>query len=44
MIQEIHSITPHIDFEHIKGKGNGAADSLSKLRCSGLHKDNYPQK
>ena len=26
--QEIHSITPHIEFEHIKGKENVLADSL----------------
>ena len=41
--QEIHSITPHIDFEHIKGKENVLADSLSRLRCLGLHEDNNPE-
>ena len=43
--QEIYSITPHIDFEHIKGKGkeNVLADNLSRLRCLGLHEDNDPE-
>ena len=28
-LQEIHAITPHIDFEHIMGKENMPADILS---------------
>ena len=42
--QEIHSITPHIEFKYIKGKENVLADSLSRLRCLGLHDDNDPKK
>ena len=38
--QEIHAITPHIEFKHIKGKENILADSLSRLRHLGLHDDN----
>ena len=41
--QEIHVITPHIEFEHIKGKNNVLADSLSWLRCLDLHDDNDPE-
>ena len=41
--QEMHAITPHIEFKHIKGKENGLADSLSRLRCLGLHNDNDPK-
>ena len=33
-------VTPHIGFKHIKGKENELADSLSRLRCLGLHNDN----
>ena len=40
---EIHSITPHIEFEHIKRKKNVLAESLSRLRCVGLHDDNDPE-
>ena len=36
----MHAITPHIEFEHIKGKENVLADSLSRLRHFGLHDDN----
>ena len=38
--QEFHSITAHIEFEHIKGKENVLVDSFSRLRCPGLHNDN----
>ena len=38
--QEMHAITPHIVFEHIKGKNNVLADSLWWLRCLGLQVDN----
>ena len=41
--QEIHSISPHIEFEHNKGKENVLADSLSRFRCLGLHEDNDPE-
>ena len=41
--QESHSITPRIEFEHIKGKENILADSLSRLRYLGLHEDNGPE-
>ena len=40
--QETHAITPHIEFEHIKGKNNVLTDSLSRLRCLGQH-DNDPE-
>ena len=30
--QEIHSITHHIDFKHIRGKESMLVDSLSRLR------------
>ena len=40
--QEIHAITPHIEFKHIKGKENVLMDSFSRLRCLGLHDDNNP--
>ena len=39
----MHPITPHIKFEHIKGKDNVLADSLARLRCLGLHDDNDPE-
>ena len=35
--QEMHAITPNIEFEYMKGKNNVLADSLSRLRCLGLH-------
>ena len=41
--QEIHSITPHIKFKHIKGKENVLADSLSRLRCLGSHYNSDPK-
>ena len=41
--QEIDSITPHIEFDLIKGKENALADILSRLRCLGLHDDNDPE-
>ena len=28
--QEMHAITPHIEFEHIKGRDNILGDSLSR--------------
>ena len=36
----MHAITPHMEFEHIEGKNNVLADSLSRLRHLGLHDDN----
>ena len=41
--QEMHAITPHVEFEHIKGKNNVLVDSLSRLGCLGLHDDNDPE-
>ena len=41
--QEIHSITPHINFKHIKEK-NISVNSLSRLKCLGLFNYNYPEK
>ena len=41
--QESHAVTPHIEFEHIKGNGKVLAESLSRLRCLGLHDDNDPE-
>ena len=41
--QEIHAITPQIEFEYIKGKENILVDSLSRLRCLGLHAVNDPE-
>ena len=38
----MHAITPHFEFKHIKGK-NVLAESLSRLRCLGLHDDNDPE-
>ena len=35
--QEIHAITSYIDYEHIKGKDNVLADSLSRPMTLGLH-------
>ena len=43
MSQEIHSIIPHIEFEHIKGKENVLANTLSRVRYLGLHEDNNPE-
>ena len=40
----MHVITPHIDFEHIKGKDNVLGDSLSRLRHLGLLDDNDTEK
>ena len=34
---EIFLISPHITFQHIKGKDNILADSLSQLQCLGLY-------
>ena len=42
--QGIHSITPYIDFEHIKGKENVLADSFLKLKTPGLYENNDPEK
>ena len=42
--QELHSITPYINFKHMKGKENVLADSLSRLKCLGLYKDNDCEK
>ena len=42
--QEMHAITPHIEFEHSKRKNNVLADSLSRLRCLGIHDDNDPER
>ena len=42
--QEIHTITPHIEFKHIKGKNNILADSLSRLNTLGLCERNTPEK
>ena len=39
----MHSITPHIDFKHIKGKENVLVDSLSRLKHLGLHEENDPE-
>ena len=41
--QEIHSITPHIEVKHIKGKENTLVDSLSRLSHLGLHEGNDPE-
>ena len=40
MVSRNYSITPHIEFKHIKGKQYVLVDSLSRLRCLGLHNDN----
>ena len=42
--QEIHAITPYINFEHIKGKENVLANSLSRLQTLGLYEANKPKK
>ena len=36
----MHAITSHVDFKHIKGKENILAESLSRLKCLGLHDNN----
>ena len=41
--QEIHVITPCIDFEHIKGRDNIFADILSRLKTFGLYEANDPK-
>ena len=43
-MQEIYTITPHIEFKHIKGKENILADSSSKLKTLGLYETNTPEK
>ena len=42
--QEIHAITPCIDFEHIKRKGNILAVSLSWLQTRGWYEVNNHEK
>ena len=42
--QEIHSITPYIEFKCIKGKENVLADSLLGLKSLGLYEDNDSEK
>ena len=39
----LHSITPHIEFKHIKEKENVLADILSRLGHLGLHEDSDPE-
>ena len=39
----MHGITPHIGFQHIKGKDNVLTDSLPRLRHLGVHDDNDPE-
>ena len=41
---DIFSIMPYITFEHIKGKDNILADSLSHLQCLGLYEKIPPEK
>ena len=41
--QEINAITPCTGFEHIKGKDNVLADSLSRLKTSSLYEANDPK-
>ena len=40
---EMYTITPCVEFEHIKGKDNVLADSMSRLRHLGLHGNNDPE-
>ena len=40
--QDIHAITPYIDFEHIKGRDNILVESISRLKTLGLYKANDP--
>ena len=42
--QEIHAITPYINCEHIKGKENILAGSLSWLQALHLYEANDPEK
>ena len=42
--QEIHTIAPYIGFEHLKGKENILADSLSRLKTPGLYEADKPKK
>ena len=44
MSQEMHTITPHIEYNHIKGKENILVDSLSRLKTLGLYERNTPEK
>ena len=37
LTQNLFLISPHIAFQHIKGKDNILADSLSCLQCLGLY-------
>ena len=41
---EFFSISPHITFQHIKGKDNILADDLTHLQCLGLYEKSPPQK
>ena len=41
--QEIHTITPYIDFEHITGKDNVLEGSLSRLISLGFYENNDPK-
>ena len=42
--QEIYAIPSYINFQHIKGKENMLVDSLSRLKCLGLHEGNGLEK
>ena len=41
---EIFLISPHITFQHIKGKDNIIADSLSHSQCLRLYEKSPPEK
>ena len=41
--QESHTITPYIEFEHIKGREIILADSLSRLKSLGFYETNMPK-
>ena len=41
---EIFSFSPHVTFQHIKGKDNVLADSLSHLQCLGIYEKSPPEK
>ena len=41
---EISLISPHITSQHIKGKDNILADSISHLQCPGLYERSPPGK
>ena len=43
LLQEIHAITSHIDFEHIKVRENLLEDSLSRLKTLDLYEANDPE-